>query len=140
MKLHSLKWKLAAITILISLASCTKDNKIFSLKTIRLNDCRSANIHIQKVYFKVFTDNNMATPLTTTDVYPGYLTLPATFKVAPTLQMTLYSKTYYVQLWGDSTGYIGACKIIMADYKIMFPIDMEVKNDSLNISIMGSWK
>ncbi len=140
MKSPSLKQKIAAVTILISLTSCTKENKIFSLKTIRLNDCRSTNIHVQNVYFKVFIDNNTATPLTTTDVYPGNLTLPATFKVTPTLPMTLYSKTYYVQLWGDSTGYIGACKINMADYKIIFPIDMEVKNDSLNISIMGSWK
>lgn len=54
--------------------------------------------------------------------------------------MTLYHKSYRVQLYGDVSGLIGACSVNMDEYKIIFPIDMEVKNDSLSISMTGSWE
>ncbi len=120
-------------------AGCTRDDISFSLKTIRLNNYeRKTTVH-QKLHLEVF-DDNKSVALASTDLYPSDLTLPASFKVDPAVPMALYKKAYHVQLWGDSTGYIGSCQINMDEYKIVFPIDMEVKNDSLNISIMGSWK
>ena len=127
-----------ALILVVSLAGCSKDDKTFSLKTIRLNDYRKTNLPIQKLHLEVYDGN---TPMTYTDSYPSDLTLPATFAVHPAVPMTLYNnKTYQIRLWGDSTGYLGSCNINMDEYKIIFPIGMEVENDSLSVSIMGSWK
>ena len=131
--------KIIYLFLLILSTGCTKENKIFTLKTIRLNDYRQKYLPVQKLYLEVFEDN-AATRLAHTGVYPSDLTLPASFKVEPTIPMMLYDKTYYVQLAGDSTGYIGRCQVNMDEYKIVFPIDMEVGNDSLNISLIGNWK
>lgn len=123
----------------VLLTGCTKDNKTFSLKTIKLNDYWQGNLPVQKLHLEVF-DDNTSVPLSQTDPYPSELTLPATFMVHPSVPMTLYNKTYRIQLWGDVTGYISSCQINMDEYKIIFPIDMEVKSDSLTVSIAGSWK
>lgn len=125
------------LTILF-LVACTKEDKTFSLKIIRLNEYKRPILPTQKLYLKVF-DGNSASPIAHTYQYPSDLTLPATFRVYPRVQMTLYSGAYYVQLWGDSTGYISSCQLNMDEYKIIFPIDMEVGNDSLNVSLLGSW-
>ena len=131
--------KIIYLFLLILSTGCTKENKIFTLKTIRLNDYRQKYLPVQKLYLEILEDN-AATRLAHTGVYPSDLTLPASFKVEPTIPMMLYDKTYYVQLAGDSTGYIGRCQVNMDEYKIVFPIDMEVGNDSLNISLIGNWK
>lgn len=130
--------KILAILLAISLTGCNKDNKTFTLKTIRLNDYRKVNDWPEKLYLKVL--NDQAIPLAQTEGYPNYLILPATFNVLPVASMTLYNRSYTVQLWGDSTGYISSCQINMDDYKIIFPIDMEITNDSLRISVTGSWR
>jgi hypothetical protein len=124
---------------MLILAGCAKDNKVFTLKMIRLNEYRKINLPVQKLYLEVFEDNDTI-PMAHTAVYPSDLTLPASFKVEPSIPITLYSKDYYIQLSGEVTGYIARCKVNMDEYKIIFPIDMEVENDSLNISIIGSWK
>lgn len=124
--------------LVVLIAGCTKENKTFNLKTIRLNDYRHANLPAQKLYLEVFEDN-IPVALARTGVYPSDLTLPATFIVHPKVPLTLYNKTYRFQLWGDSTGFISSCQTNMDEYKIIFPIEMEMKNDSLNISIAGSW-
>jgi len=129
--------KILAILLAISLIGCNKDNKTFTLKTIRLNDYRKVNDWPERLYLKVL--NDQAIPLAQTEGYPNNLILPATFNVLPVVSMTLYNRSYIVQLWGDSTGYISSCQINMDDYKIIFPIDMEITNDSLRISIEGSW-
>lgn len=126
------------IILALAIAGCAKDSKTFNLKTIKLNDYMQTNTPKQKLYLKVLGEG--LTLLAHTEGYPSDLTLPATFKVIPTTPMTLYSKPYSVQLWGDSTGYISSCRINMEEYKIIFPIDMEVKSDSLNVSIMGNWR
>lgn len=130
--------KILAILLVISLIGCTKDNKTFTLKTVSLNDYRKVNNRAERLYLKVL--NDQAIPLAQTEGYPNDLILPATFNVLPVVPMTLYNRSYMVQLWGDTTGYISSCRINMDEYKIIFPIDMEVKNDSLNISLKGSWK
>lgn len=93
----------------------------------------------QKLYFKVFKSDSES-PLTQTGFYPSDYTMPAAFKVFPSAEMQLYGKAYNVQLWSKTAGYLGRCDIDMDEYKIVFPIDMEIKNDSLNISIQGSWQ
>jgi len=121
------------------LAACGKENRTFSLKTIRLNDYRHINPSDQKLYMKVFGENGQG-PIAETGFYPAGQTLPATFGIHPSIPMTLYHKSYRVQLYGDVSGLIGACSVNMDEYKIIFPIDMEVKNDSLSISMTGSWE
>jgi len=123
----------------VVLAGCTKENRTFTLKTIKLNDYKRTNLPAQKLYLEFF-DDDIAAPLAHTELYPNTLPLPATLNVYPPAPMTLYKKGYHVQLWGDSTGYISSCHIDMDDYKIIFPIDMDVKSDSLNVDLMGSWK
>ena len=126
------------ICLVFLIASCTKDDKTFRLKSIKLNDYRQNNLPVQKLHLEVFGAEG-ATAIAHTDNYPSDLTLPATFAIHPTLPMTLYNKGYQIQLWGDLSGHIASCNVNMDTYKIIFPIDMEVKNDSLSVSIMGSW-
>lgn len=136
----NLSLKNALIIVLVSIITgCTKDNRTFSLKAMRLNDYLETDTLSQKLYLQVFEENN-SVPLAYTGVYPVDLTLPVTFKVQPVLPMTLYNKTYRIELRGDVTGYISSCWINMDEYKIIFPIDMEVHNDSLSVSMMGSWE
>jgi len=128
-----------SLCLVLLLAACKKDNKTFSLKTIKLSDYRKTYLLPQKLYLEVF-DGNSSTAIAHTDPYPSELTLPATFIVHPNVPMTLYNKKYKIQLWGDVSGYISGCQINMDEYKIIFPIDMEVESDSLTVSIAGSWE
>jgi hypothetical protein len=127
------------LCMVILFTGCAKDDKSFSLKTIKLHDYQRTNLPAQKLHLEVF-DDNTSVALANTGPYPSDLTLPATFMVYPSVPMTLYNKTYRIELWGDITGYISSCKVNMEDYKIIFPIDMEVENDSLHISMAGGWK
>ncbi|WP_341839202.1 hypothetical protein [Chitinophaga caseinilytica] len=131
--------KLFLVMAVGMMAACGKENRTFRLKTIRLNDYRHQNPTDQKRYLKVFGDNGQGA-IAETGFYPAGQTLPATFGIHPSIPMTLYHKSYRVPLWGDVSGLIGTCSVDMGEYKIIFPIDMEVKNDSLSISITGSWE
>ncbi|MGN6180879.1 MAG: hypothetical protein ACTHNW_16980 [Mucilaginibacter sp.] len=123
----------------VVLAGCAKNNKNFTLTSIQLNGYKHVNIPAQHLYLKVFNDQ-LAVPLTRTQLYPNDLPLPAIFNVSPTISMTLYKKSYHIQLWGDSTGYISSCRINMNSYKIIFPLSMTAKSDSLSVTINGSWQ
>ncbi|MET3029411.1 hypothetical protein [Flavobacterium sp. UW10123] len=126
--------------LVLFMAGCTNDNNTFTLRTIRLNDYKGRTaLPPQKLYFKVFKSDSEV-PLTQTGFYPSDYTMPATFKVFPSAEMQLYGKAYNVQLWSETKGCLGRCDIDMDEYKIVFPIDMEVKNDSLNIAIQGTWE
>ena len=127
------------ICLVLLCAGCQKENIDFTLKSVRLNDYRDTDLPVQQLYLKICEDDT-AVVLAHTNKYPSNLTLPATFSVHPAIPMPLYRKHYRFQLWGDVSGYIGGCRVEMDEYKIVFPIDMEVKNDSLSISISGSWK
>ncbi len=125
---------------ILFMMSCTNDNNTFTLKTIKLNDFEGrTTLPAQKLYFKVFK-NGSEVPLTETGFYPSDYTMPATFKVFPSIGMQLYGKAYNVQLWSETEGCLGRCDIDMDEYKIIFPIDIEVENDSLNIAIQGNWE
>ncbi len=135
--MNTTKWTILCF-IALATASCNKSNKTFHLKSIRLNAYRVAQLPSQNLYLKI-RDEDTAVIRAHTGVYPSRLSLPAVFAVQPTVEMLLYKKNYHFQLWGDVSGYLGGCETDMKEYKIIFPIDMEVKNDSLNISITGSW-
>lgn len=127
------------LCMVILFTGCAKDDKSFSLKTIKLHGYQQANLPAQKLHLEVF-DGNTSVALAHTGPYPSELTLPVTLMVYPSVPMTLYNKTYRIELRGDITGYISSCKVNMEEYKIIFPIDMEVGNDSLHISMAGGWK
>jgi hypothetical protein len=127
------------LCLVILFGGCTKDNKTFTLKTIKLSDYLQTNLPSQKLHLEVF-DDKTSSALAHTNPYPNELPLPTMFMVYPSIPMTLYNKAYRIELWGDVTGYISSCKVNMAEYKIIFPIDMEVKSDSLTVSIVGSWE
>lgn len=130
--------KTLRILLVALIVGCTKDNKTFTLKTISLNGYKKTNGLSELLYLKVLDDH--AILLAQTKGYPSNLTLPTTFNVMPNVPMTLYNRSYTVQLWGDTTGYISSCKIDISEYKIIFPINIEVRNDSLSISTAGSWR
>jgi hypothetical protein len=118
---------------------CDKNHKEFTLKTIKLNSYKSINLPAQNLSFRIVQGINTQTPLAATDTYPTKLPLPVTLAVTPSLSAKLYSQSYSIQLLGDSTGLIGSCTVDMDQYKIIFPIEMEIENEEMNISISGSW-
>lgn len=132
--------KVLALLLVVMLAvGCRKDNVAFTLKTIQLNHYHTHGLPVQNLHLEVF-DNNTGTRLTSTDKYPNNQTLPATFIVLPSIQILPYAKDYRIELWGDATGHIASCHLDMDEYKIIFPIEMEVESDSLNVALTGNWK
>lgn len=122
------------------LLSCNKDNKEFTLKAIKLNAYKMPANTAEHLFLKVLDISHRGDTLAVTRSYPAQLTLPATFAVSPVVKWKLYKGGYHIELWGDSTGKMGACDVNMDEYKIIFPIDMEVKSDDLDVSILGSWE
>ncbi|WP_353145416.1 hypothetical protein [Chryseobacterium sp.] len=131
---------LSLFTFIIFCISCSNDDNIFHLKTIRLNEYElHKSLPEQHLYLKVF-DNENTSSMTETESFPSYLPLPVTVKADPSPQMNLYARPYRIELWGDVSGLIGSCTVNMDDYKIVFPIDMEVKSENLEVSLLGSWE
>lgn len=132
--------KISFALLVLLIMSCSNDHNTFTLNTIKLNDFEARTTLIpQRLYFKVFK-NDSQVPLTETGFYPSDYAMPSTFKVYPRVGIQLYGTDYNVQLWSETDGYLGRCDINMDEYKIVFPIDMEVENDSLNIAIQGTWE
>jgi hypothetical protein len=132
-----LKHILIILLILNGLFSCNNDDNTFHLKTVKLLEY-SKNLPEQKLYIKAFSDD-LPESIAPTEEYTSTLPFPATLKMYPSPSMNLYGKNYHLELWGGISGYIGRCDIDMDDYKIVFPIDMEIENDSLSISMQGTW-
>jgi len=42
-------------------------------------------------------------------------------------------------LWADSTGLISSQKMNMDSYKIIFPLEMDVKNKDMDVTLSGNW-
>ncbi|WP_400261937.1 hypothetical protein ACFX5U_20515 [Sphingobacterium sp. SG20118] len=128
------------ITLLFLSISCKKEDKIFILKTIQLNHYKMhADTSNQNLFFRVF-DPRGSILLAETGSYPSAYTLPAQFGVHPHVSLPLYAQNYSVQLWSDRSGLLGECEVDMHAYKIIFPIEMEVEGENLEISIAGSWE
>lgn len=127
------------LACLLIFVGCKKTDKIFTLKTIQLNHYSAHQTNEELLWLKVL-DTDLVTVLAETDRYPSKYTLPARFAIHPSLPLPLYAQHYTIQLWGDSTGLLGECIVDMDDYKIVFPIDMEVDSETLGVSIQGSWQ
>jgi len=128
------------ISLVFLLFSCGNDDRTFQLKTVKLTEyARRESLPEQNLYIKVFKDD-VPTSIAQTETYPSSLPLPVVLKVHPSPEMNLYAESYHIELWGDVTGYIGNCSVDMDNYKIVFPIDMEVKSENLEVSMQGSWR
>lgn len=119
--------------------ACTKNNRTFSLKTIKLIEYRHGGLPDQKLYLEVYSPHD-SQAVARTELYPGDFPLPAVFRLGPLPPMSLYRAAYTVRLLGTRSGYIGACRIDMNRYKIIFPIEMEIEGDGVRISISGTWQ
>ncbi len=122
------------------LTGCKKDRYIFTMKSVRLVHYHKKHDLAENLFIKVVNTDD-ETVLATTGNYPSDLTLPATFGVHPSLKLHLYKKdNIALQLWGEASGMIAVATIRMKEYKIIFPIDMEVEGESATFSVMGSWE
>ena len=128
------------VSSLFFLFSCQNDDRTFQLDTVKLEQFeKEKSLPEQKLFIKVFKEESKIS-IAETELYPSDLPLPATLKMYPSPEMNLYVTSYHLELWGNITGYIDRCSVHMDDYKIIFPIDMEVKGEHLEISMQGSWK
>ncbi len=126
-------------TFVLLFNSCDKQNKYFELKAIKLTSCHIPRDPIRKLSFRIVDgiDNNSV--LGVTDKFSTESALPITLGVSPKVRSKLYKQSYVIELIEDSGGIVGACTVDMDKYKIIFPIDMEIENEQMNISISGSW-
>ena len=124
----------------LMLWSCKKDRYEFTMKSIKLNSCHKSHYPSQGLSLKIVWANEPNSVLANTEPYPSTLTLPATFDVSAHPKVHLYKEPIAIQLWGDSTGFMASSTMDMKEYKIMFPIEMETKNDSVSFTVIGSWE
>jgi len=125
---------------LIILTGCKKDRYIFTMKSVRLVHYHKHHAQQENLFIKVVNTDDESV-LATTEIYPSEYTLPVTFGIHPHLKLRLYKKdNISLQLWGDVSGLIAANTIRMKEYKIIYPIDMEVENESVIFSVMGTWE
>lgn len=123
-----------------SFFSCDKKDKEFELKSIKLISYDNTNLPIQNLQFQIVQAEDDTTILTSTEIYPNNLPLPIVLGTKTSLSSQLYKNSYIIQLWGDSTGLIGSARVKMSNYKIIFPIEMEVESERMTISLSGSWR
>ncbi|HEY8400868.1 MAG TPA: hypothetical protein VIK89_06380 [Cytophagaceae bacterium] len=109
------------------------------MKSIRLNFYEKDKYPSQNIYLKVVKEDGHEV-LTTTDFYPGHLTLPVTFAITSSLKLYLYKEPAIIELWGATSGYITSKSIEMEEYKIIFPIEMDAENETVSYTVMGSWE
>lgn len=125
--------------VLFISTSCKKKKERieFTLKSLTLKAFEKESLPEQNVYLKVLQEG---TVLAETYNYPSKYTLPAKFGLEQSVQMNFYKNDYTVELWGDSSGYIGSNPIHLEDYKIIYPLDMETENNGIEIVLSGTWK
>jgi hypothetical protein len=110
------------------------------MKNVKLNSYSKSNLPNHYYSLKVVDTDNQAV-LANTEKYPCDLTLPATFLISSHPKLNLYQRDHIsIQLWGDSTGLLAASTIKMAEYKIQFPIDMEMTEGAVSFGVMGTWE
>lgn len=124
---------------LLLLFGCSKKNKEFTLKTVTLNSHRALTSPSEPLRIRFLDGADTQHILATTAAYPASLPLPAVLSVHPAFQLPLYKHPFFVQLWGDSTGLIGTAELDMDDYKIIFPLEMEIKGADLDVTVSGGW-
>ena len=134
-----MKHILAAIALVLVFISCNKKGQDFKIKSVTLLAHRPLQYpqELLRVRFLDGTDSQKVIGITAG--YPANGPLPATMLVDPAFRLKLYSRPCYVQLWGDSSGLIGSAKVNMDDYKIIFPLEMELENADMKVTLTGKW-
>lgn len=132
--------KLSIVCIcMLFLISCKKDRYVFTMESVQLNSFDKSSYPSQNLSIKIVAQD-ANTILASTEYYPASYTLPVVFAVEPHPRIHLYKDQISVQLWGDATGFISSSTINMKEYKIIYPIEMETKNEHVSFSVMGSWE
>jgi|GEM_PF-797044 len=127
-----------SMAIMLIFNSCEKKNSVFTMKAVKLNFYEKEHFPEQDIFIKVVNSDSVV--LVCTEKYNSLYTLPVTFGISPGLKVQLYKeKPLSVQLWGDSSGCMASCPIHMDEYTILFPIDMEIGDEQVNLSVIGTW-
>ena len=134
-----MKSTIATISLGMVLISCNKKGQDFKIKSVTLLAHRALQYPQELLRFKFLDGADSQKVVGVTPGYPANLPLPATMLVDPAFRLKLYSQPCYVQLWGDSTGLIGSVKVKMDDYKIIFPLEMELTNRDMKVTLTGKW-
>jgi hypothetical protein len=134
-----MKYIIATIALVMVLTSCNKKGQDFKIKSVTLLAHRPLQYQQELLRVKFLDGADSQKVIGVTSGYPVNLPLPATMLVDPSFKLKLYHQPCYVQLWGDSTGLIGTCKVNMDDYKIIFPLEMEVVNSDMKVTLTGKW-
>jgi len=137
--MKSMKYIIATIALVMVLTSCNKKGQDFKLRSVTLLAHRPLQYQQELLRVKFLDGADSQKVIGITSGYPANLPLPATMMVDPSFKLKLYRQPCYVQLWGDSTGLIGTCKVNMDDYKIIFPLEMEVANSDMKVTLTGKW-
>ncbi|MFS2188881.1 hypothetical protein ACCC92_19535 [Mucilaginibacter sp. Mucisp84] len=125
--------------IIVSITACQKDNQNFKLKTVTINAYTNKSSELQHVYVRIVDAADQQRVIGKSDSYPSNLPLPVTLGITSSLKQALYKQTCIVQLWADSTGLISSQKMNMDSYKIIFPLEMDVKNKDMDVTLSGNW-
>jgi hypothetical protein len=134
-----MKQVIAALALAGLLVSCNKTKQDFKINTVTLIAHRPVQHPQELLYLRFLDGADSSQVIGVTSGYPANLPLPATLLVTPAFRLQLYRNPCYVQLWGDSTGLIGSCRVNMDNYKIIFPLEMDVENAEMKVSLAGKW-
>jgi hypothetical protein len=125
--------------VIVSITACQKDNQNFKLKTVTINAYTNKSSGLQHVYVRIVDAADTQRLVGKSASYPSNLPLPVMLGITSSLKQALYKQTCIVQLWADSTGLISSQRVNMGSYKIIFPLEMDVKNKDMDVMLSGSW-
>lgn len=134
-----MKHLLFALILVILISGCSKKNEEFKIATVTLNGHQTGKYPQELLSVRFLDGTDSQRVLGVTSGYPANLPLPATLAVDPGFKIQLYKQPCYVQVWGDSSGLIGSVKVNMDLYKIIFPLEMEVKDAGMDVTLSGQW-
>ncbi|WPU96237.1 hypothetical protein SNE25_11980 [Mucilaginibacter sabulilitoris] len=134
-----MKYITLAAIIALCITACRKDDQNFKLKTITINAYTKKDLPLQRIYVRIVDAADTQRIIGISAAYPSNLPLPVTLGVTSAMKQALYKNTCRVLLYGDSTGLLSSQKMNMDNYKIIFPLEMDVKNEDMDITLSGSW-
>lgn len=134
-----MKYITLLVIIIIGITACRKDDQNFKLKKVTINAYIRKDLPLQRLFIKIVDAIDTQRVVGTSASYPSDSPLPVTLGVNSALKQSLYKNTCLVQLWGDLSGLLSSQTIDMNHYKIVFPLDMDVKNDVMDVTLSGNW-
>ena len=134
-----MKYIIVTTALVMVLLSCNKKGQDFTIRSVTLLAHRPLQYPQELLRVKFLDGADSQKVIGVTSGYPASLPLPAMMLVNPAFRLKLYRQPCIVQLWGDSTGLIGSVKLNMDDYKIIFPLEMEVANQDMKVTLTGKW-